>query len=162
MSAEEEVCRDGELFPLSLVVSEMSVRECVSELPRGGGGGAHRGGLRKDVEMLRMRRITDRYVMAAVDDSAGVSGGSACGLTHLPRRAQVDEAVLLVKLRRRENIRDGERRLRIYDFVNISGWFCRRRHGGPNVSFVGRGQFQKLIPLDGLCLCTRPAKRVGK
>lgn len=35
VSAEEEVCRDGELFSLSLVVSEMSVRECVSELPRG-------------------------------------------------------------------------------------------------------------------------------
>lgn len=39
MSAEEEVCRDGELCSLSLVVSEGSVSGCVSELPGGGGGG---------------------------------------------------------------------------------------------------------------------------
>lgn len=45
MSAEEEVCRDGELFPPSLVVSKgwvrACVRECVSELT-GGGGRAER------------------------------------------------------------------------------------------------------------------------
>lgn len=97
--------------------------------------------------------------MAAVDDSAGVSGGSAYGLTYLPRRAQVDEAVLLVKLRRREHLRDGERRLRIYDFVDISGWLCRRRHDGPD--FGSRGGSSKIIPLDGLFVL-RPAKRVGK
>lgn len=55
------------------------------------------------------------------------------GLTHLPRRTQMDEAVFPVKLRRRKNIRNGERRLRVYDLVDVSGWFRRRRHGGPKV-----------------------------
>lgn len=113
-------------------------------------------GLRKNVED---EADHSEIVMAAVDDNAGVSGGSACGLTYLPRRAQVDEAVLLVKLRRREHVRDGERRLRIYDFVDISGWLCRCRHGGPD--FSSRGGSFKIIPLDGLFVL-RPAKRVGK
>lgn len=55
------------------------------------------------------------------------------GLTHLPRRTQMDEAVFPVKLRWREYIRNGERRLRVYDLVDVSGWFRRRRHGGPKV-----------------------------
>lgn len=74
-------------------------------------------------------------VMAAALDGASVSDDIVRGLTHLPRRTQVDEAVFPVELRRWEDIRYGERRLYIYDFVDISGWFRRSRHGDRKVFF---------------------------
>lgn len=57
-------------------------------------------------------------------------GGELFDLTHLPRRTQMDETVLLVELGRREDLRYRERWLRINDFVNVSRGLCRRRHGG--------------------------------
>lgn len=69
------------------------------------------------------------------------------GLTHLPRRAQVDEAVLPVELRRRENVGYWERWLLVYYLVNISGRFCRSRHGGRRL-YISTTQVQnKIDPL---------------
>lgn len=49
-------------------------------------------------------------------------------VTHLRSCAQVNEAISLVKLRRREDRWDWRRWLRVYDFVYVFGKDTRSRH----------------------------------